>query len=423
MKKTRYPNLNDYDLSAYEELKGDILYRINGGKVMDQADMYAMQQADAHHDEETKQEILSNYITDDTPTTPPASTQTTPPATNTTPATTNTTTPTTNNTTTPTSTTPEKPKQSTASGSGSDSGSGGGGGSGSGGGGGSGNTQGNAFTNPHPGKTTSLSYEEQYQRAKRDSERRNGVVPATVVADNTYCVNNFKETVKYTGGEPVKGQDLSPKAMEDIIRGNKPFKARKTALAPEEQAEMTRQHAVLKKNTKETKVWIVRNDDGLGNEFNATRYIYKDGKLVYQDVVGANACKEDWTNKNADSTTPDGRYYLTDNSICLTKQSDGTANSSTYTNVLALMTNDTLVSAKDTNAINYGDRYFHANQRIIDTEGPYSLMHPCGTGCIIGQGGQNHQNEMMRVLMAGVYNPSSIQVNIVSLSNMEVFKK
>ena len=31
MKKVKYPNLSDYDLSAYEELKGDILYRINGG--------------------------------------------------------------------------------------------------------------------------------------------------------------------------------------------------------------------------------------------------------------------------------------------------------------------------------------------------------------------------------------------------------
>ena len=32
MKKVKYPNLNDYDLSAYEELKGDVLYKINGGE-------------------------------------------------------------------------------------------------------------------------------------------------------------------------------------------------------------------------------------------------------------------------------------------------------------------------------------------------------------------------------------------------------
>ncbi len=31
MKKVMYPNLDDYDLSDYEELKGDILYKINGG--------------------------------------------------------------------------------------------------------------------------------------------------------------------------------------------------------------------------------------------------------------------------------------------------------------------------------------------------------------------------------------------------------
>ena len=110
MKKVKYPNLNDYDLSAYEELKGDVLYTINGGVVMDPADMYAMQQADAHHDEEKKQEILSNYITDDTPTAPPANTQTTSPPTSTTPPATNTT-PNTNNPTTSPTTTTEKPKQ------------------------------------------------------------------------------------------------------------------------------------------------------------------------------------------------------------------------------------------------------------------------------------------------------------------------
>ena len=31
MKKVKYPNLDDYDLSDYVELKGDILYKINGG--------------------------------------------------------------------------------------------------------------------------------------------------------------------------------------------------------------------------------------------------------------------------------------------------------------------------------------------------------------------------------------------------------
>ena len=54
--------------------------------MMDQADMYAMQQADAHHDEETQEEILARYENTETPSsTPPTDTQTTPPATNTTP--------------------------------------------------------------------------------------------------------------------------------------------------------------------------------------------------------------------------------------------------------------------------------------------------------------------------------------------------
>ena len=38
MKKVNYPNLNDYDLSAYEELKGDVLYKINGGEKVDNSD-------------------------------------------------------------------------------------------------------------------------------------------------------------------------------------------------------------------------------------------------------------------------------------------------------------------------------------------------------------------------------------------------
>ena len=42
----KYPNLDDYDLSDYVELKGDILYKINGG-AMSEADQAAMVQAAA----------------------------------------------------------------------------------------------------------------------------------------------------------------------------------------------------------------------------------------------------------------------------------------------------------------------------------------------------------------------------------------
>ena len=134
MKKVKYPNLNDYDLSAYKELKGDVLYRINGGGAMTQEDQAKMAEAAKNGDKETQEKILEKYKEDEKP----AVTPTTAPTTNTTPPATNTT-PNTGNTAAPVNTSPEKPKQSTASGSGSDSGSGSGSGADSGGGGGSGN--------------------------------------------------------------------------------------------------------------------------------------------------------------------------------------------------------------------------------------------------------------------------------------------
>jgi len=126
MKKVKYPNLNDYDLSAYEELKGDILYKINGGVVMSEADRQAMAQAGANNDKAAQEEILKKYESTETPSsTPPATTQTTPPPTSTTPPATNTT-PNTNNPTTSPTTTTEKPKQnpkpSTTSGGSTDGG-------------------------------------------------------------------------------------------------------------------------------------------------------------------------------------------------------------------------------------------------------------------------------------------------------------
>ena len=112
MKKVKYPNLDDYDLSAYEELKGDILYTINGGeKEMTPEDKNRMAQAAAHNDRKTQDEIREKYREDDppsttTPTTTTTTTQTTPPPTSTTPPATNT-----NNPTTSPTTTTEKPKQ------------------------------------------------------------------------------------------------------------------------------------------------------------------------------------------------------------------------------------------------------------------------------------------------------------------------
>ena len=92
MKKVNYPNLNDYDLSAYEELKGDVLYTINGGVTMSPEDQKNMAEAAKNGDNETQKEILKKYETSETPTpTSPVTTQTTPPPTSTTPPATNTT--------------------------------------------------------------------------------------------------------------------------------------------------------------------------------------------------------------------------------------------------------------------------------------------------------------------------------------------
>lgn len=261
---------------------------------------------------------------------------------------------------------------------------------------------------------------DQYIMAQKDYDEHYGNYTSETATDNSTTYTNSVISSTSHKDEPVPGQNISGTAMEDLLMWGDAFGNRKDALTPAEQAEMARQDAEIKKNTIDTKVWIVRDDDGLGNEFNATRYIYKDGKLVYQDVIGANAYEEDWSKVNADSTTPDGVYYLSNKGTDyapLYRQEDGTVNSSSLKNVLSLRTRDRHLSEREREAVNCGDRYFHGNQKLReDTE--YSVTNPFGLGCMIGQGGEQHQDEMMSVLMNGVYTPSAIQVNIVSLSNM-----
>lgn len=76
--------------------------------------------------------------------------------------------------------------------------------------------------------------------------------------------------------------------------------------------------------------------------------------------------------------------------------------------------------------INIGDRLFHCDEwydKDTNTLTQYSKYnHPCGAGCMISHIQQAH-DEMMSVLMDGVYNPSAIQGNIVSLSNLPGFYK
>ena len=72
--------------------------------------------------------------------------------------------------------------------------------------------------------------------------------------------------------------------------------------------------------------------------------------------------------------------------------------------------------------MNIGDRYFHANQKkdsVIYTDN----KTPESAGCIIGKGGQEHQDEMMEYLLDGVDNVESIVVTIKSISNIEGCEK
>ena len=173
-------------------------------------------------------------------------------------------------------------------------------------------------------------------------------------------------------------------------------------------------------SVKKTTVDIIRNDNGLGNSFNATRYIYKnDGittKLVYVDTVGANCSKENYDGKT-NTTSPDGVYYLSTETVL--QQKDDTYVSKSYENVLALKTNDEYLSAEQRDIINIGDRLFHANQ-FKNSRDPYNSNEtPGSAGCIIGKDGQKHQNEMMAVLMDGVDNPESIVVRIRSFEHIK----
>lgn len=171
---------------------------------------------------------------------------------------------------------------------------------------------------------------------------------------------------------------------------------------------------------KKTTVVILRNNDGLGNEFDSDRLIYKnDGfttKLVYVDKVGANCNpNEDFIKANNGLTVADGKYFLTGKN--LSKQPDGTYNLAHYLNVISLNTDDTSIPEDMRNEINKGDILFHANQKK-DFDIYANNMKPYSAACVIGMDGQTHQNEMMTSLMDGVINPENITVYIRSMSNI-----
>ena len=172
--------------------------------------------------------------------------------------------------------------------------------------------------------------------------------------------------------------------------------------------------------TKKTVVVIVRNTDGNGNKFDSTRYIYKDGTLVYADTVGANCSEKNYKNKIGE-TLPDGTYYLSNKGTAKTplyQQKDGTTDSTSYKNVLSLRTKDPNLSKQQRDKINEGENLFHANQKKNkEIYGQNKIPH--SAGCPIGQGDQEHHDQMMKVLMDGVNNPEDISVKIKSFEHTQ----
>lgn len=182
---------------------------------------------------------------------------------------------------------------------------------------------------------------------------------------------------------------------------------------------------------KATTVYVIRNNDGVGNEFNSSVYIRKEdvfGNVTYSEpyTVGAN-CKPEY-NGSLGSTTPDGEYYLTSkgtDDAPLYSQSDGTTNSTSYKNVLSIRTSDQNLTQEQRDTVNIGDRLLHADEKYnsqTGTTAPYNTNRtPGSAGCIINHTQEDH-DKMMTDIMDGVTNPEAVTLKIYSLSNMECGK-
>ena len=173
---------------------------------------------------------------------------------------------------------------------------------------------------------------------------------------------------------------------------------------------------------KKTEVYVYRNDDGLGNEFNSTRMVFKNGVCVYVDQVGAN-CSQKYYDGEKNFTEPDGVYYYSFDK--LTPNSDGTYDSESYHNVIRHKTDDKNIPKEIRNAINNipGDFLDHANQ-FKDETNPYnSNLSPGSAGCTISKNGQAHHDEYMRILLEGVDRPEEIKKVITSGSHVQNLEK
>ena len=167
-----------------------------------------------------------------------------------------------------------------------------------------------------------------------------------------------------------------------------------------------------------TQVYIFRLSDGVGNEFNSTRMILKNGECVYIDRVGAN-CASYYEDGTKNFTKPDGKYFYTFDGLTL--NSDGTYSSGKFKNVIRTKTVDSNISKEKRNAINKtpGDFYDHANQ-FANADEPYNSNEtPGSAGCTIGIGGQDTQDEYMKKLLENIDNsPQEIILTIISVNNL-----
>ena len=169
---------------------------------------------------------------------------------------------------------------------------------------------------------------------------------------------------------------------------------------------------------KRTEVYIYRPTDGLGNEFNSTRMIFKNGVCVYADQVGAN-CSEQYYDGVNNFTEPDGVYYYSFENLI--QNDDGTYDSGSYHNVIRHKTDDPNIPEQIRNAINNtpGDFLEHGNQ-FSNGNDSYNLNQtPGGAGCTIGKDGQVHQNEFMSILLEGVDRPEEIKRVVYSYIHEE----
>ncbi len=225
---------------------------------------------------------------------------------------------------------------------------------------------------------------------------------------------------------PDQGQLVIFDPVNNKYKFYDPYEGKKDTLTPQEQNKMAIKDSQKKSNEKATDVYIIRNNDGLGNSFDAKIIIKKDGYLAYEGIVGANSYVN--SSDGIDSTTPDGNYYLTNmgtRDAPLYRQSDGTTNSPSYKNILSLRTNDTNRTKEQRSIINKGDRHLHSDERYDFEKGtltPYNpnTNAPYSKGCVISDT-QVAQDEMMKTLMDGVYTPERISVHIISISNLEAY--